>query len=44
MADLRDTIRQFVLPERRERPSYPRAVKLKMSAYALNRRRKGPAK
>ena len=39
MADLRDKIRRFVLPPRRERPAYPRAVKIKMSAYDLNRRR-----
>jgi hypothetical protein len=44
MADLRDKIRRFVLPPRRERPAYPRAVKVKMSNYALNRRRKKPAK
>lgn len=44
MGDLRDKIRRFVLPPRRERAAYPRAVKIKMSAYNLNRRRKGPAK
>lgn len=44
MTNMRDVIRQFVLPPRRERPSYPRAVKVKMSNYALNRRRKGPLK
>ncbi len=44
MSDLRDKIRRFVLPPRRERPAYPRAVKIKMSAYNLNRRRSGPAK
>lgn len=44
MADMRDKIRRFVLPARRERPSYPRAVKIKMSNYELNRRRKGPLK
>lgn len=44
MADLRDKIRRFVLPERRQRASYPRAVKVKMSNYALNRRRSGRLK
>lgn len=44
MADLRDKIRRFVLPPRREREPSPRAVKIKMSNYALNRRRKAPAK
>jgi len=44
MADLRDKIRRFVLPPRRERASYPRAVKIKMSNYILNRRRKTPVK
>jgi hypothetical protein len=44
MGDMRDKIRRFVLPERRERRAYPRAVKLKMSNYELNRRRSGRAK
>jgi hypothetical protein len=33
----RQRLARFILPERRER-SYPRAVKVKMSNYALNRR------
>ena len=44
IADMRDKIRQFLLPPRRARPSYPRAVKVKMSNYELNRRRKKPLK
>lgn len=44
MADLRDKIRRFVLPERRERAAYPRAVKVKMSNYELNHRRGGRTK
>ena len=35
--DMRRKILRFVLPERRER-AYPRAVKIKMSNYARNRR------
>jgi hypothetical protein len=46
IADMRDTIRQFVLPPRRSERSYPRAVKLKMSNYNRKRPRapKGRAK
>lgn len=44
ISDMRDKIRRFVLPERAERPSYPRAVKIKMSNYMLNRRPKGRLK
>jgi hypothetical protein len=40
--DLRDKIRRFLLPPRRPERVYPRAVKIKMSNYALNRRK--PAK
>jgi transposase IS4-like protein/DDE family transposase len=35
---LRDDIARFVLPPRRPERSYPRAVKIKMSAYNRNRR------
>lgn len=37
LADLRDKIRQFLLPPRRSERIYPRAVKLKMSNYARKR-------
>jgi hypothetical protein len=37
LATMRDRMRRFVLPERRDR-SYPRAVKIKMSNYSRNRR------
>ena len=37
LEDLRDKIRQFVLPPRHAHRSYPRAVKLKMSNYARKR-------
>lgn len=40
LTDLRDKIRVFVLPERRGKRVYPRAVKIKMSNYD----RKRPAK
>jgi hypothetical protein len=40
LEDLRDRIRQFVLPPRHRERSYPRAVKLKMSNYARNRRKR----
>jgi len=39
LADLRDKIRVFVLPERRSERVQPRAVKLKMSNYARKRPR-----
>lgn len=35
---MRDNIKRFILPPRRSLRSYPRAVKIKMSSYALNRR------
>ena len=38
LSDLRDKIRQFVLPPRRTERVYPRAVKVKMSNYDRNRR------
>lgn len=38
LTDMRDLIRQFVLPPRHRERSYPRAVKLKMSNYPLKRR------
>jgi hypothetical protein len=38
LEDLHKEVALLVLPERRER-SYPRAVKIKMSNYALNRKR-----
>jgi len=37
LATMRDRIRRFVLPPRRPERAYPRAVKLKMSNYDLNR-------
>lgn len=37
LADLRDTIRRFLLPPRRPERSFPRAVKIKMSSYARKR-------
>jgi hypothetical protein len=40
LGDMRDQIRRFVLPPRREGQSHPRTVKIKMSNYALNRRRR----
>lgn len=36
---MREKLQRFILPPRRER-TYPREVKLKMSNYALNRRRR----
>jgi hypothetical protein len=36
---MRDNIKRFILPVRRSDRLYPRAVKIKMSGYALNRRR-----
>lgn len=38
---MRDSIKRFILPLRRSERVYPRAVKIKMSNYALNRRRRG---
>ena len=38
LEDLHKEVALLVLPERRRRRSYPRAVKIKMSNYALNRR------
>lgn len=37
LGDLRDKIRRFILPPRRSKRSYPRAVKIKMSNYARKR-------
>jgi len=37
LADMRDKICRFLLPERRLERSYPRAVKLKMSNYPRKR-------
>ncbi len=37
LRDLREKVARFVLPPRRSERSYPRAVKLKMSNYALKR-------
>jgi hypothetical protein len=37
LGDMRDKIRRFVLPARRSKRVYPRAVKLKMSNYARKR-------
>lgn len=37
LQDMRDKIRQFVLPPRRPERVYPRAVKIKMSNYARKR-------
>lgn len=37
LRDLREKVARFVLPPRRSHRSYPRAVKLKMSNYALKR-------
>jgi hypothetical protein len=39
LQSMRDRIRRYLLPERRPERSYPRAVKLKMSNYARNRRK-----
>ncbi len=39
LQSMRDKIRRYLLPERRSERSYPRAVKIKMSNYALNRRK-----
>jgi hypothetical protein len=44
LGDMREKIRRFLLPPRRPERSYPRAVKIKMSNYARNRRRGGHAK
>lgn len=38
---MRENIKRFILPLRRSERVYPRAVKIKMSNYALNRRRRG---
>lgn len=38
LRNLRENIRAFVLPERRSKRSYPRAVKIKMSKYKKKRR------
>ena len=38
LRDLRDKLARYVLPPRRDRPSYPRAVKIKMSGFPRNRR------
>lgn len=38
LRDLRDKIARYVLPPRRPRRSYPRAVKIKMSGFPRNRR------
>ena len=38
--DLHKEVALLVLPERRRQRSYPRAVKVKMSNYALNRRKR----
>lgn len=40
LEDLHNEVALLVLPERRRQRSYPRAVKVKMSNYALNRRRR----
>jgi hypothetical protein len=40
LGNMRDKIRRFLLPPRRAKRSYPRAVKVKMSNYARNRRAK----
>jgi hypothetical protein len=37
LRELREEVARFVLPKRRKRPSYPRAVKVKMSNYARKR-------
>jgi hypothetical protein len=37
LRDLREKVARFVLPPRRSERSFPRAVKLKMSNYALRR-------
>jgi hypothetical protein len=37
LRDLRGKVARFVLPPRRSKRSYPRAVKLKMSNYDLKR-------
>jgi hypothetical protein len=38
---MRENIKRFILPLRRSERVYPRAVKIKMSNYPLNRRRRG---
>ena len=40
LEDLHKEVALLVLPERRRQRSYPRAVKIKMSNYALNRRKR----
>ena len=40
LEDLHKQVALLVLPERRRQRSYPRAVKVKMSNYALNRRKR----
>ena len=40
LEDLHNEVALLVLPERRRQRSYPRAVKIKMSNYALNRRKR----
>jgi hypothetical protein len=37
---MRESVKRFILPPRRSERVYPRAVKIKMSNYPLNRRRK----
>jgi len=43
LEDLHTEVALLVLPERRRKRSYPRAVKVKMSNYALNRKPQGRA-
>jgi hypothetical protein len=38
---MRENIKRFILPLRRKDRVYPRVVKIKMSSYPLNRRRRG---
>jgi len=38
---MRENIKRFILPLRRSERVYPRAVKIKMSNYPRNRRRRG---
>jgi len=45
LRDLRAVLKRFVLPPRRSKRTYPRAVKIKMSGYPRKRpHRRGPAK
>jgi hypothetical protein len=41
LREMRENIKRFLLPPRRSSRRYPRAVKIKMSSYPLNRRRRG---